>query len=82
MRCSGKICAESRIKFYKVRRTCYLCDSPGADTSELQKVKQEEHDWSYDAEDTCASNAAIWILMSSLQAVGELPVMMNYLQEK
>jgi hypothetical protein len=51
---SGNICAKCRIKFYKMRTACDLYDNVGADASELQKVKQEEHDSFHEAEDASA----------------------------
>jgi hypothetical protein len=70
---SGKVCAKHRIKFYKMRETCDLYDNPEADANELQKVEQEEHHSSYEAE-VCASNFATEILISSLQPTGKSPI--------
>jgi hypothetical protein len=77
---SGKVCAKCRIKFYKMGKYCDLYDNLGADASALQKVEQEEHDSSHEAEDTSTSNVAIEILNSSLQASGESPIK-KYLQD-
>jgi hypothetical protein len=53
-----------------MRKTCDLYGNPVADASELQKVEQEEHDSCHEAGVASASNVAVEILNSSLQAVG------------
>jgi hypothetical protein len=68
---SGEVCTKCRTKFYKMTKTCDSYDNPGADANELQKVEKEEHDSFHEAEDISASNVAIEILNSILQATGE-----------
>jgi hypothetical protein len=46
-------------------KTCDSYGNPGADINELQKIEQAKH------ENASASNIAIEILNSDLQAIGE-----------
>jgi hypothetical protein len=71
MKQGGKICAQCRLKFYKMRNTCDIYGNPGSDANELEKVQQEEHNSSHEAEDASAANVAIEILNSSLQSIGK-----------
>lgn len=59
MKQSGRVCAKCRIIFYKMRKACDLYVNPVADTSELEKVEQEEEDSCHETEDASASNVTI-----------------------
>lgn len=54
---NGKTCAKCRNKFYKMRTNLWLCNKPGADAIELQKVDDEEHCSSHEG-DADASDVA------------------------
>jgi hypothetical protein len=62
---SDRVCAIYRIKFYKMRKTSDLYISPRAGISELQKIEQDDHDSSHEAEGVSASNVAVEILNST-----------------
>jgi hypothetical protein len=42
----------AELTFCKMRKTYDLCDSLRADATELQKIQQEEHDASHEADDS------------------------------
>jgi hypothetical protein len=50
----AKLVPHAELNF-RTRKNCSLYDNPGADVNELQKVEQEEHDSSHEAEDASAS---------------------------
>jgi hypothetical protein len=65
-----------------MRKAFDFYDSPGAEVNYIQTVEQEENSLSHKVEDTRASNDAIEILNSSLQAIEESQLKQKELQEK